>query len=186
MSKQTLPTFKYHPDPLATGSIVESDETCDCCEKATGYLYAGPAFSTADEPPQLCPWCIASGAAHEKFDVSFHDDASIPGSDFADAPEVDEKVIDEVCHRTPGFNGWQQEQWFTCCDDAGAFLGKAGKKELKKKWPDAIELVRESTGIEDDDEWEEFFDALDSEGSPTVYVFKCLHCGRLGVYQDSD
>ncbi|WP_030613282.1 CbrC family protein [Streptomyces sclerotialus] len=28
-----LPTFRYHPDPLASGSIRESTETCVCCRR---------------------------------------------------------------------------------------------------------------------------------------------------------
>ena len=33
-----LPTFRYHPDPVATGAVVESDVTCVVCEKQRGYV----------------------------------------------------------------------------------------------------------------------------------------------------
>ena len=36
------------------------------------------------------------------------------------------------------------------------------------------------------DDWLAFFDALDKDGSPTGYLFRCLHCGALGGYTDSD
>lgn len=38
----TLPKFKYHPDPVATGHLVESDTACACCGQVRGYIYTGP------------------------------------------------------------------------------------------------------------------------------------------------
>jgi uncharacterized protein CbrC (UPF0167 family) len=32
--------------------------------------------------------------------------------------------------------------------------------------------------------WDEYFALLSRDGSPTAYVFKCRHCGRLGGYSD--
>jgi len=43
-----LPKFKYHPDPIATGSVAESENICACCEQARGYIYSGPVYSEAD------------------------------------------------------------------------------------------------------------------------------------------
>ena len=34
-----LPKFTYHRNLVAAESIVPSDETCECCSKARGYLY---------------------------------------------------------------------------------------------------------------------------------------------------
>ena len=110
---------------------------------------------------------------------------AIPGSDFAGAPDVSEAVIAEVSQRTPGFTAWQQEQWFTCCSDAAAFMGRAGRKELKSLYPEAIESLRENYGL-DGEEWDEVYEALHKDGSPTAYVFKCLHCGKYGAYYDND
>jgi hypothetical protein len=39
-SPMSLPTFRYHPDPIATGSIIASDETCLCCEQERGYKFS--------------------------------------------------------------------------------------------------------------------------------------------------
>ncbi|WP_084910671.1 CbrC family protein [Burkholderia ubonensis] len=44
----TLPTFRYHPDPLGTGSVVESDARCVCCGVARGYRYAGPVYAIGE------------------------------------------------------------------------------------------------------------------------------------------
>jgi hypothetical protein len=186
MPPEKLPAFKSHPDPLATGSVAKSRNKCVACGRVRGFIYTGPAYSEETYDEAICPWCIADGSAHKKFGVTFHDEASVPGHDFDAAPEVSAEIVAEVCHRTPGFTGWQQEQWFTCCDDAAAFLGRAGREELESEWPDAIDAVRRASAIEDDDEWEEFLDTLDRDGSPTAYVFKCLHCGKYGAYHDSD
>ncbi|MCK5338820.1 MAG: CbrC family protein, partial [Bacteroidales bacterium] len=34
--KMDLPKFKYHPDPLKSGSIVRSENECECCGKKRG------------------------------------------------------------------------------------------------------------------------------------------------------
>ena len=64
-----LPHFRYHPDPLATEAFQELGEPvrCPCCGEETSVVYRGP-FYTIDEVNGLCPDCIASGAAAEKFD----------------------------------------------------------------------------------------------------------------------
>ena len=33
-------------------------------------------------------------------------------------------------------------------------------------------------------EREEYLDVLDADGSPTAYLFRCLHCGKIGGYSD--
>ena len=97
-----------------------------------------------------------------------------------------QNVIEEVAHRTPGFSGWQQEQWWTHCGDAAQFIGRAGRKELKAFGPQAIAAIQESAGMSDGPEWNEFLAALEKEGSPTAYMFRCSKCGQLGGYQDCD
>ena len=38
----------------------------------------------------------------------------------------------------------------------------------------------------DPERFEAFFDALDPSGSPTAYLFRCLHCGTHLGYSDTD
>lgn len=180
----SLPTFKYHPNPLASGSIVKSDGVCVCCNQSRGYIYTGPVYAEGEYDNCLCPWCIADGSAAEKFDACFVDEEGIGGyGDWDDVPEV---VIDEVAHRTPGFTAWQQEKWWTHCGDAGQFLGLADREALEKAGDQAVTAIRESTDIDDDDEWKEFLDALSKDGSPTAYLFRCGKCGKYGGYVDCD
>jgi uncharacterized protein len=179
----SLPTFKYHPDPIATGSIKKSDTECACCARQRGYIYVGPVFSVHELSECICPWCIADGSAHEKFDAEFTDAAGVGG--YSTVPGVPNAVIEEVAFRTPGFSGWQQEHWLACCSDAAAFVGPAGRAELEQQWPDAISSIHQECGMDDRD-WHDYFRALSKGSSPTAYVFRCLHCGRHFGYSDCD
>lgn len=180
--KAGLPTFKYHPDPVATGSVeANPDVECVCCEQARGYIYVGPVYTSQEVnlDEELCPWCIADGAAAEKFDATFNDCGTME--------DVTEEVAGEIEERTPGFVAWQQNEWLTCCDDGAAFLGLAGAKELKKKFPKAIPVVKQHLQDEyglEGDELTEFFDSLDKEDQPTAYIFQCLHCQEFLAYVD--
>jgi uncharacterized protein CbrC (UPF0167 family) len=179
----SLPVFKYHPDPLGTGSVIKSEATCECCGQSRGYIYTGPVYSEEDYVDCICPWCIADGTAHEKLDASFTDEGGV--GDYGSWSKVPKAVVEEIAYRTPGFSGWQQELWWTHCGDAAEFLGHAGYEELNSLGLGAIQAVRDTTGLEGE-QWEEFFKALDKDGSPTAYVFRCKKCGVLGGYQDCD
>src|SRR5262249_31272305 len=87
----SLPTFRYHPDPVASGSVSASDETCPCCDQARGFLYTGPIYSEEDVEA-VCPWCIADGSANEEFDATFVDSEA-----FADG--IPDAAIEEICER---------------------------------------------------------------------------------------
>ncbi|QZA81949.1 CbrC family protein [Deefgea piscis] len=178
-----LPLFKYHPDPVSTGSIIKSDAVCECCGQSRGYIYTGPVYAE-DEIDYICPWCIADGRAHQELEASFTDEDGIGGGGSWCA--VTSEIIEEVAYRTPGFSGWQQEQWWTHCDDAAQFLGRAGKEELLVLGTDAVLAIQDSTGLPDGTEWDRFLNALDKDGSPTAYIFRCQKCGALGGYQDCD
>lgn len=120
---RTLPIFRYHPDPLSTGSIKRSSNACECCGEATGYVYAASFYSTQNIS-FLCPWCIHSGRAAETFNGSFSDERPL-----IDAG-IDPEIIMEVCKQTPGFATWQQEVWLTHCRDACEFHGDARRADL--------------------------------------------------------
>jgi uncharacterized protein CbrC (UPF0167 family) len=176
-----LPTFKYHPDPLATGSFERSDQQCLACGGARGFIYKGQSYAEEELIDAFCPWCIADGKAHQKFKVEFVDSAGVGG--YGDWESVSEEIVAEVAQRTPGFIGWQQERWFTHCGDAAAFVGRAGKQELSQHGAEAISAIKEEIGYEGED-WQDYFQSLDKDGEPTAYLFRCLHCGAFGGYSD--
>lgn len=65
------------------------------------------------------------------------------------------------------------------------FLGPAGKEELQALGPAAVEAIRSESGFEGED-WRQYLDALDRDGSPTAYAFRSGRCGRVGGYSDCD
>ena len=67
-----LPTFRYHLDPVATGSIRADRITCTSCGEERSHRYTLPVYGE-NEVGDLCPWCIADGSAAERFEVTFND-----------------------------------------------------------------------------------------------------------------
>jgi uncharacterized protein CbrC (UPF0167 family) len=175
-----LPLFKYHPEPLVTGSIAKSGKQCRCCGRKTGFIYTGPVYAAEELEQALCPWCIADGSAAKLFDAVFVDPAGIGDGQVA----VAERVVEEVSSRTPGFCGWQQERWLGCCDDAAAFLGPVGAAELRNLPPEAAEAVRQECGLQGA-EWERYLHSLSRDNGPTAYLFRCIRCNRLLAYSDA-
>jgi uncharacterized protein CbrC (UPF0167 family) len=184
MSPQQLPSFKYHPDPIATGSVMPSPSECVCCGQARGHVYTGPVYARGEYRDRICPWCIADGSAHLKLGASFQDDSQVGGG--GKWEEVSRATVEEVIWRTPGFGGWQQERWWTHCGDAAQFIGRAGRAELTGMGAPAVEAIRASTGMKAGPEWDSFMAALDAECSPRAYLFRCGHCGKIGGYVDCD
>jgi uncharacterized protein len=179
---QPLPLFKYHPDPVATGSFEPREITCVCCGKVRAYVYVGPVYAEADVEKAICPWCIKDGLVHDKFGAELTDIDAI--GDYDPAVSVPIEVREEVAFRTPGFNGWQQERWLVHCNDACAFLGPAGKQELTAYGSEElIESLRADVNMSDVD-FLAYLEKMNKQSGPTAYVFRCLHCGQYQGYSD--
>jgi uncharacterized protein CbrC (UPF0167 family) len=178
---ESLPAFRYHPDPVKSGSFIEAETECKCCGKARGYVYTGSFYTEEDDLEEsICPWCIADGKAAKKFAGAFTDEAL-----FVD--EVPAKVVKEVTTRTPGFSSWQQEEWPICCNDATAFIAPVGNKELTAEYGDwtydvTRYIVNEMKIY--NNEALDFLKRLDRDHGPTAYLFKCLHCSANKAYID--
>lgn len=169
----TLPSFPYHPDPLATGSLRTSTEPCCCCGQPRGFHYVGPMYTELDVSGRICPWCIADGSAARRFDAEFTDATELAG--------LPDDVVEEVCSRTPAFSAWQQGRWLAHCSDAAVFLGPVGIEELRAH-PDALEMIRSEYA--DPRAQRQFLEALHAEGNPTAYLFRCRACGEHLAYAD--
>src|SRR5829696_5934611 len=75
-----LPTFRYHPDPVGSGSFELSPARCPYCGVDRTYVYTGPVYAI-DEPDPPCPRCIADGSFAAQFDAEFTDAAALAGLD---------------------------------------------------------------------------------------------------------
>ena len=166
-----LPIFKYHPDPLATGSIIESNEICRCCEQSKGYIYIFPVYDAEDHENKFCPWCIADGSAAKKFDFDFSESYAL------EQARIPKDIILEVTTRTPGYATWQPEYWLSHCNDACAFIGDASKEDVLRIANEHIKVVN----WEDLDEevMKEIAKYYEPKESPAFYKFKCLHCNEI-------
>lgn len=181
-----LPTFRYYPNPVRSGSMEPSDEPCSICGQVRGYLYTATVYDESEGEDQVyfCHQCIADGSAHEAFDYEFNDDMGLINYKY-NSGKLSQAVMDEITQRTPSYTSWQTTDWFCHCNDGGAFLGQMGHQELLEVGPEAIRAIQDSTSLYGD-EWEEFFEALDKDESPRAYLFQCLHCGHYGGYTDCD
>lgn len=172
----SLPTFKYHPDPIATGAIKKSEVLCECCGRARGFVYTSGLYCQ-EEVEAICPWCIADGSAAEKFGGTFCDDFPLTKAGLA------KEIIDEVSHRTPGFNSWQQEVWLCCCNDACEFHGDLPAAELKTMDIEAVSKAFQGKRPTVS-QLENFRKHCRPGGNPAVYKWVCRHCGRSQLYAD--
>jgi uncharacterized protein CbrC (UPF0167 family) len=181
MTNSPFPKFKYHPDPTASGSIVESTQECAVCRLHRGWIYTGPVYGENIDNEALCPWCIADGTAHQLLGAEFVDSPAVGG--YGEWESVPQAVLEEVCFRTPSFNGWQQERWYTHCHDAAEFIGPAGAAELRDLDPDVRIAIAEESGLSEQ-ELADYMESLDIDAGPTAYVFRCRVCGSWGGYSD--
>ncbi len=173
-----MPTFRYHPDPLRTGVIKRGKEYCPCCGHVRDFFYGGPIYAI-EEIENVCPWCIADGSAHRKFDATFNDDAPLISAGLA------RSIVELITTRTPGFTSWQQTDWLTCCDDACEFWGDASSEEVKR-----LDRHRDIFPVGslqvDDIMWFEITRTYEPVGSPAFYKFICRHCRREKFGWDCD
>jgi len=175
-----LPVFRYHPDPIASGSIVTSDAKCACCGEKRGFIYAAHVYCEDELNDAICPWCIADGSAHEKFDASFTDLESLPDN-------LPTDIAEEIAFRTPGFDTWQSERWLGCCGDAAAFLEPAGTAELRARYPklDGVLMGFIVNDLQISGRAAvNLLENLHRDSGPTAYVFSCRHCDHQPAYID--
>ena len=130
-------------------------------------IYLGPVYSEAELDDALCPWCIANGAAHAKFDAAFVDAEA-----FSDG--VPPILVDEICTRTPGFNAWQTPRWLTVDAMPAEFVEPAGIAEIRSRYPSLegtlMSFIVHDLGISGGAAVR-MLEALRRDQCPTAYVF---------------
>ena len=170
-----LPSFRYHPDPLATGAFKEGErKNCPACGEYHTIYYALRPYCE-EELSHLCPTCIATGRAAQKFEAEFIQDADWQG--------VMDKEKDQVLFcQTPGYSSWQGEYWLSCCRDYCAYLGTVGTRELEEMGIAEQVLVE----YESRNEFQDVAEYLVKDGSMCGYLFRCLHCEQYHLWVDAD
>ena len=168
--------FKYHPNVYELDIFFKAEEgefpVCECCGRETEYSYE--RIYAIEEVNCLCPECIASGKAAEKFDGTFIQGAE---DDKVDDPEK----VRELYERTPGYHSWQGEEWLACCNDYCAFIGYTDIDRLNE-----MGIADEVLDKFDEDTAEFIRNAMTENGHIYGYLFRCLHCGKYHLGTDAD
>lgn len=180
------PRFTYHPRAYELELIEQIDIECECCGQERGWIYSGSVYTTADVD-NVCPWCIADGSAHLKWDASFSQDiegVTIPGETQVDGASAES--TDVVMHRTPGYRSWQGAVWKTHCGDVCEFHGDISNEEL------ATLDTRSEALFQQDHAWvfknygtlTELSAHYSQQGGMSLYKFVCQHCGIVRIHAD--
>jgi hypothetical protein len=175
--KTEIPSFKYHLDPLASNVFEHKNAKCPVCMKIVSIVYTGP-FHSNEDVEDICPWCISDGSAAIKYNGDFQDTQTIEN-------KISKEAMEELIKRTPGYCGWQQEQWLVHCDEPCQFIGYVGWKEIEHQnidVSDDIIKMSDEYGLKE----EEFKSRLVNNSSLQGYLFKCVKCGKYRLTSDCD
>nr|WP_272919932.1 CbrC family protein [Streptomyces sp. SID4948] len=87
--------------------------------------------------------------------------------------------------RTPGFFSRQDPRWFFHCGDGTTFLGAVGAGE-PTAFPHVMQALRSEAAAWGwaADEVEDHLRALDKDGQPAAYLFRCRTCATHLVCAD--
>ncbi|EPZ46283.1 MULTISPECIES: CbrC family protein [Alicyclobacillus] len=181
--KNELPNFPYHRDPLVTGAIEARQITCQACGEKRPYAYIGPVF-TDEEVEDICPWCIADGRASDKLHAEFVDAEHCE-------PVADTASLATLVTRTPGFAGWQEEQWLSHCGDFCVYIANIPNHEMSQhetllksidrtSSPSVAQLL-DTVSLSRTAELDRL---MNGENPYRIHVFECRHCGIRRGYVD--
>lgn len=197
---EQLPKFKYHPDPIKTGSIVKSEQPCWCCNQKRGYLSALGGYTEFEFDEELlndfieeqshlnlrpnllvCPWCIHDGSAAKKWKAHF-----TPVDEMM-YPDLSDEIIEELQERTPSFVARQEERWLVHCNDGCEFHGDATVEDLRELTWEEVQQIEDIQHLVDNvEEWEDFLNNVyaPKSGDKGFYKFVCRHCRKKLYYWD--
>lgn len=198
-----FPSFRFHPDPVGTGVVVEMPgSTCPCCGLDRGRTYVGSVYTAnQDDHEGICPWCIADGSASEKFAWGKKDFPAVfvaglgeylRGDDgrinnFHNSAlakiEIAQELEDELYLRTPGLSSYQEIYWPVCCSEPAVYLGLREGQELLEMTGPLDSLI--ASGLSEQTAKGLLADA-EVDGSVLAHTFRCEQCGTHLVEIDTD
>ncbi len=171
--------FKYHPNVWDMNIFSKNADgtkaICQCCGQETEYYLE--IMYCRENIQCICPECVASGRAAEKFNGTFIQDAEID-------KVSDKEKTDELLKRTPGYISWQGEHWLACCNDFCQYIQEVGIEDLKSMGI-AEQVISEYEADNPEDYYEDCMEYL-GNGIMQGYLFRCLHCGKYRLWVDVD
>ena len=171
--------FKYHPNvwkqDIFSENKGDSLAVCQCCGRQTEYFLE--MMYTSEKVNCICPECISTGEAADKFQGTYIQDAELDNVN-------DQVKIDELFKQTPGYISWQGEHWLAHCGDFCAYLGEVSIDDLKKMGI-AEQVVADYENDNPEDYYEDCTEYL-GNGIMSGYLFQCLHCGKYRLWVDAD
>jgi len=176
-----FPIFKYFNNPANSNSFEKFEGICSCCNQKQGWRYIGP-YQCNESISDLCPICIASGDAHNKYAIIFNKGNNPEMSHLSD------EIIAELVQRTPSYQARRFEpyetrifNWITHCDDACVYYGYASIDDLNSV------RIEDRAGIFNAKKiaiqyWDWFLsevpNGLLTDFSSEAHHFRCLHCNK--------
>jgi len=179
-----LPKFKYSPNAYKLDLFEEKEGICSVCKEKRNLKYTS-SFYSIEEPDYICPWCIASGKAAEKFNGEFNDYCGIEGvsPNPNDPPsEISKKLLQEITNKTPSYVSWQQEVWLTHCNEPCAFIAYVDFEATKPY----LEELKEDIETITNDYGTNMIEYLTKDGGTVGYLFQCVKCGKHRLHIDCD
>ncbi|MGX9457010.1 CbrC family protein [Photobacterium damselae subsp. damselae] len=162
--------FKYHKTPVSSGVFIASNAECPVCLKRTTYSYIGP-FYAYSEVDGICPDCINSGLAAQKYSAEFVDELYL-----SEDIGIEKKI--ELTTKTPGVFFPQEEVWPAHCDDFCQFNKYLNSIDIDYLINNRAEIERLCFFLELS--IEDFISELNREYSPLKCLeFQCLNCGKI-------
>ncbi|WP_068504812.1 CbrC family protein [Paenibacillus kribbensis] len=194
MSKDKVPFFRLQPNAYDNGIFERvSMKICPICKQETEYIYAGPFYSIEDVH-EMCPWCIHNGTAATKYKGVFQAAVEYNGGllsityddqnedfmyflDYEEIPKINDKELDELLFRTPGYVSWQESQWLSKDNELYAFIEYLDSQKLgdmREQLGDAIVQAEAKYGI-----------SLDGSAEDAgIYLFKSLRDDKYKLHVD--
>lgn len=181
LDEERLGLFRYYDLANNAKILGTNPGHCDCCEKEVADRYNDNLED--DSGNWVCPECIASGKAHEKFGSIFN------GSRF-----------DVIKYRTPGLYSRLQFEvcWEDCCDEPCRYVccisdlkelyendknvgATISPRLVGKSYNEAVRMIFDDAGLNPG----KIYEAEDGT-SYNVYVFVCLKCGKFRAVEEYD